>query len=359
MLQKDGPLAFADIDQCLEKYVYPLPDIDTSLGLWLDMRLTDISHSFRIAGSTLVFNDIIAASNEKVEVRLWEAVILINTRYRKILSKFDTDAHKKNHVEKRKILKRYVDFLKTSQYFYKGFVQSLASRFDVSELRKIARCMELSTLSAERHERNAIAEANATLSCHSTLLRLGDLSRYRNAVRTKNKSWDTALNYYALANELCPDNGLAYNQMAVIAVSDKDHMNALYYLYRALAINEPSPMAHNNLLIQMRKIQDEWSGNKQVTARTPPTGTEGLETWFVRLHTKMYKGHMFDGYNELEHEVLGQLQIILRQKNVSEMLNKFVMVNVGAEYFAGVRVRGMKEIVSFRIWLIFGRGTYR
>lgn len=301
----------------------------------------------RIACEVAIFLDIEYAAREKIEERLWSVHIQINARYRKIIARFTKDTQKKNTaVEKRKWEKRYVDFLKTSQFFYKGFVQRLASHYDITELRKVAHRLQLDTLAAdERVKLSSEAEAVALLSCHTTLLRLGDLSRYRNVLRTKDRSWDVAFAYYSLANDLFPSKGMAFNQMAVISTIDNDHLLVIYHLYRALAIEEPVPMAPGNLAIQFKKIIEDWTGTKKILSRqkTSASGSNvpyPLVLWFVRLHARLYRGEEFDLHDETENEVLSQLTLALKEKSLEGIIDKFVLINIAAQDFAGERLRG-------------------
>jgi tetratricopeptide (TPR) repeat protein len=284
-----------------------------------------------------------------VEARLWDAHSTINNRYRKIIAKFKTQGLQKQSVEKRKWEKRYVDFLKTSQFFYKSYVQRLASHFSgLTELRKIAHRLQLDTRTANNRV-HASEETNRRilLSCHATLLRLGDLSRYRNVLRTKERSWDKALAYYGLANDLYPDSGNAFNQMAVISLSEGDHLNAIYHLYRSLAIKEPNPMANGNLKIEFKKISNEWkSSSSRSNAGSSVAGVKSssvaapVVSWFARLHAKLYGGEEFSGHDELENEVLGQLTVLLKEQSLEGILDKIVLINIAAEYFAAERLKG-------------------
>jgi hypothetical protein len=251
-------------------------------------------------------------------------------------------------VERRKWEKRYVDFLKTSQFFYKGYIQRLASHFaGLAELRKIAHRLHMDTLSAdERVQASEDTEQRILLSCHATLLRLGDLSRYRNVIRTRDRSWDMAMAYYGLANDLYPKSGNAFNQMAVISLAEGEHLNAIYHLYRALAIEEPHPAAEGNLEIEFKKIVKDWAsgGKKQVAERPDSNGTAGnaapLVSWFIRLHAKLYKGEDFPGHDELENEVLGQMTVLLKEQSLEGILDKIVLINIAAEYFAAEKLQG-------------------
>lgn len=54
-------------------------------------------------------------------------------------AQFREENGKKKPVEKRKLEKHYLDFIKSSQRFYRGYIQRLASHFGgLPELEKVA-----------------------------------------------------------------------------------------------------------------------------------------------------------------------------------------------------------------------------
>jgi len=286
-----------------------------------------------------LFLDFEYATRKGVETRLWGAHIIIKDRFKKMIIRY-REKEPKKHVEKRKLEKRYADFIKTTQFFYKGYIQRLASHYAGMEgLHRIAHRLSLTTLSIDDPVSvSPDVENHIEMSCHATLLRLGDLSRYRNELRTIDRSWDPAMGYYALAGDLCPDSGSSHNQMAVIALADQNHLDALYHLYRAIAIKEPYPLAKGNLEIEFKKITTSW--DKRQVSNTKLDSQATLILWFVRLHAKFYKGAEFSTHLELENEVLSRLALLLKEQSFEITLEKIVIINLAAEYFAGERVRG-------------------
>ncbi|KAI9646713.1 hypothetical protein NHQ30_004710 [Ciborinia camelliae] len=302
----------------------------------------DIEHlltQLRIACEAVIFSDFEYAIKERVQHRLWDSHSLINTRYRKFVAHYRSADQKRRAVERRKLEKHYVDFLKTSQYFYKGYIQRVASHFGpLPALQRIANRLSLSPLSVDKPiKANKTLEHVLKLSCHFTLLRLGDLSRYRNDLRTKDRSWDPALGYYYLAEALYPDSGNAHNQMAVIALADGSHLDALYHLLRAVAVEEPHTLARGNLAIEYKKISTTWEKERQSRRRPAPVDS-ALVIWFVRLQARFYKGVEFSAQGELENEVLGQLFSALKDQSFEESLNKLVLINMAANYLATQRL---------------------
>lgn len=302
----------------------------------------DIQHlltQLRIACEAVIFGDFEYATKQRVQHRLWDSHSLINSRYRKFVAHYRSADQKRRAVERRKLEKHYVDFLKESQYFYKGYIQRVASHFGpLPALQRIANRLSLSSLSVDKPIKvSKSLEHLLKLSCHFTLLRLGDLSRYRNDLRIKERSWDPALGYYHLAEALYPDSGNAHNQMAVIALADGSHLDALYHLLRAVAVKEPHTLARGNLAIEYKKISTTWEKERQSKRRPAPVES-ALVIWFVRLQARFYKGVEFSTQGELENEVLGQLVSALKDHSFEETLNKLVLINMAANYLATQRL---------------------
>lgn len=299
----------------------------------------------RIACQDTIFADFELAHKNEVGLTLWTAHGLVNTRYRKLLAHFKGE-QKKHVVERRKIEKRYVDFIKKSQYFYKGYIQHLASHFaGLEELRGIAQSLSLDDLAVDERLRvSPEVEHLIKMSCYSTLLHLGDLSRYRNIIRTKDRSWDTAIAYYTLANDLHPNSGNAHNQMAVIAFLDNNHLNGIYHLYRAIAVKGPALLARGNLETECKKIATAWDKDKQKSRPHKGDNESMLILWFVRLHAKFYHGAAFSTQIELENEVLTRLALLVKQPGSEQTLRKLVLISIAAGYLAAQRVKGMYRV---------------
>lgn len=179
-------------------------------------------------------------------------------------------------------------------------------------------------------------------SCHSTLIRLGDLSRYRETelVIGKSRNWGPAIGYYDLASVLNPDSGASHNQLAVIALADGNHLRATYHLYRALSAREPHPTSKGNLEIEFKKIRSAWAKGELIPTEDAGIPGKALTHWFVYLHAQCYKGVDFAEHDELESEVLGQLAVDLKERSLEGMLQKFVVINIAAEDFSKVRSNG-------------------
>lgn len=177
------------------------------------------------------------------------------------------------------------------------------------------------------------------LSCHQTLVRLGDLSRYRETeLASKEPNWGPAIGYYDLAGAIYPPSGVSHNQLAVIARHRAHHLSAIYHLYRALAAEEPHPMAKGNLELELKKVETSWvKGEPAASSATESSQGSGkaLENWFMRLHARCYKGMDFPQHDELENEVLNRIAVDIKERSLESLLNKIVLINITAQFSAG------------------------
>ncbi|CAL3966010.1 hypothetical protein PZA11_002805 [Diplocarpon coronariae] len=300
----------------------------------------DINHALsqlRGACEAVIFADFEYSTAVGVEKHLWDVHILINNRYRKLMEHYKKAT--KNHIERRATAKHYADFIKTSQYFYKSYIQRIASHFDGLELLyRIANRLSLSLLAADRRVKvSPEIQQLVEISCYTTLLHLGDLSRYRNGFRTKDRSWQPALGYYALANDFRPTDGAAHSQMSVIALADQHHLDAVFHLYRALTTACPYSLAKGNLETEFKKVISAWE------KKAPQQSNDKLGMlcwWFVLLHAKFYQGQKFlSTQKELEKEILSRLSLLLKEQSFADILAKLVIINIAAQYFAQQRIQ--------------------
>lgn len=267
-------------------------------------------------------------------------------------------------VELRKLAKHYLEFIKSSQRFYRQYILHLDARFEgIPELRQVTQTwkhdgMNTPTLLLRQKLICALARSEPSqqplsaklkhqilLSCHQTLIQLGDLSRYRETeLGEKERNWGPAIGYYGLATEIYPDSGISHNQQAVIAREDGNHFRTTYHLYRSLSTKERYPLAKQNLELEFKKIVSAWEKGELINNRSARDGNSAgraLIAWFVRLHSKCYKGEDFAEHDELENEVLSQLTIELKERSLDGMLYKIILINLTAEYFATIQMQGL------------------
>ncbi len=185
-------------------------------------------------------------------------------------------------------------------------------------------------------------------SCYDTLIRLGDLSRYRETeLNNKRRNWGPAIGYYSLAARICPDSGVAYHQQAVVALADGNHLRVIYQLYRSLSVSEPHPLAEKNLEIEFKKVLTAWDKGDLMSNNSSRDGSGASKTLvspFIRLHSRCYKGCEFDDHEALEEELLHQLAVELKERSLEGKLQMFITINLAAEYRAASKLRGNSSL---------------
>ena len=62
--------------------------------------------------------------------------------------------------------------------------------------------------------------------CHSCLIYLGDLSRYRES--DENGNYETAKYYYQQAMLLAPSEGRSHSQLAILASAESDYLEVIF-----------------------------------------------------------------------------------------------------------------------------------
>ncbi|KAK0621392.1 hypothetical protein B0T17DRAFT_494826 [Bombardia bombarda] len=290
-------------------------------------KVEKLMENYRLHCVGTIWADIRAANDKHVEDILWQVHSNVSKAYRVVIARLQGSDHV---VLKRKVEKLYLSYIKTTQYFYKGYLQRVCARYNMKELRRIARLAELEDMSVPDQDRvDAAAEGLeeiVALSCQQTLVSLGDLARYRTLIRTKDRRWDTALTYYALANELVPESGYGHHQCSVVYLETENHLEVVYHLYRAMACDKPHPNAAHNL---KRAFRDPQSRRTRSIRGT----NDALISWFIKLHASYYKGKEFPGRKELEDEVDHRLSMAMKSgtnPDIDMGLLKMVLINITA-----------------------------
>ncbi|KAK5663955.1 hypothetical protein OQA88_167 [Cercophora sp. LCS_1] len=277
----------------------------------------------------IIMADIKAATEKKVEDVLWGTHAEVTKAYRSTIKSLSGSS---NVVTKRKLERHYQTYLKISQQFYKAFLQRFCGSFKMKELTRVARVIkfedEIEAVPAAEVD-DAEAQGLANVSFHNTLIYLGDLSRYRTILQGKNRSFTSALTYYTLANELMPQSGFGYHQSGVIYGETGNHFECVYHMYRAMACDQPHPLARSNL-------EREFGRLRQSNAGSGAKGSvEAMASWFVKLHAFYYHGDdsTQNIQKELENEVTNRLAMTFKAKpdaEVDRILLKMVLINITA-----------------------------
>lgn len=191
------------------------------------------------------------------------------------------------------------------------------------------------------------------LSCYQALIYLGDLSRYRTMEKLdREPAWGPAIGYYSLAGVLRPSSGIAFHQQSVIAFEEGDHFRAIYYLYRSIVVEEPHPLASQNLGLAFKKVGKAWDRGELLprsSSQDPHGRRKALVAWFIRLHIQCSQGQPFSGHDELEKEVLSHLTFELQSPTVDGTISKLCLINFAAQHVSAGDFQGTKTCF---LWFI-------
>lgn len=309
-----------------------------------------LMEKFRFACVHTIFLDFEYAVKENAEEALWGLHTSINAEYRRALGRLKPSSHA---VERRKVEKMYHSFLRIAQQFYKGYIQRLSARYDVQELRRAARGIyaEQSDAGDVISPVPAALSAMVVESCHSTLLRLGDLARYRTQAKHRGPGYERALTYYSLARDLVPQSGFAFHQMGIVNLDQANHLDVVYHFYRAWAVEVPHPNAKSNLETEFKSLR---LPNAAKARPNPSTPQDAFNMWFTKLHALFYKGEDFSQQKELEEEVRHRLEMACRNAGSGNTLLKMALVNMSAyeiasSIFAETRTKSAWRFCQFAL----------
>lgn len=287
------------------------------------------SPRFRDAAQDLFFLSLQAVASQDVENRLWVGHHRVSKAFKDYLLLLRKD--KKKAVERRKAEKLYLDFIKSSQRFYRGLIQRVCSHFTgLNELTAIALKMHLDLASVDTPLTvDSSQKQRLTWSCYMALIKCGDLSRYRELeLSHKERNWGPAKGYYECAMELDPTSGHAFNQMIVIAHADEDHFRTLYYVYRALAMPNRFPDAKGNLAVAFKKL------NKGIKAAKVDTRLGDSEVPFLEFHRKSYMTENHATIQTEMDDLISKLEAAVISEPCNSSLRKLCIINIVASRHA-------------------------
>ncbi|KAL5478360.1 hypothetical protein ACEPAI_2544 [Sanghuangporus weigelae] len=220
------------------------------------------------------------------------------------------------HVEYRKTLARFRQFLAEEERFYVHLLVRYQSQFDLTETKPALTRAEV--LSPDQEDGSSTDsgrglfpehadsspmrddERQARLATFTKLLVcLGDISRYREQYNdgggrpragheegpprksgrggrrdgfeavARPRNYTRAKNIYEQARLLLPDDGNASHQLAILSSYQKDSFGSLLHYYRALCVRQPYDTASDNLNTVLKKALDQYRSSKGSTADDP------------------------------------------------------------------------------------------
>ncbi|EME47433.1 hypothetical protein DOTSEDRAFT_21214 [Dothistroma septosporum NZE10] len=313
-----------------------------------DVPIEDVLHAFhyyRQAASEYIFADFEHAGRS--ELHLWQAHNAGKKYFHKELSRIRKQPERV--VEIRHVTKLFMQFIKQGERHYRAYITHLNNACGgIPELESIALKERADSTGESQPLANfQIAKDPARESSHRALIYAGDLCRYRASEKLdKVPDFGPALGYYRLAAAVVPSSGLGHHQQAVVFLEQRDHLRAIYHLYRAICVPDPHPIAASNLNKEFEKTNAAWEKGELIqkgAPNSPDAPKRALVGWFVRLHSMCYQAKPFTGYQELEREVLGQLVNLITQPSLQSTITRMIVVNIAAQATAGERFQDLAK----------------
>ncbi|ETS79948.1 hypothetical protein PFICI_07477 [Pestalotiopsis fici W106-1] len=315
-------------------------------------KLETLLKDLRLACIEVIFYDFEYAQDKDVEGSLWQTHVDVNTEYRRAIGHVNSQNTQSQVVLKRKVDKLYRDFLKTSQFFYRTYIQRLAVQFDIPELRQVAQDLEVEESDVAQQHRPppplASLRSKLVKSCYLTLVRMGDLARYRcqHLEKPSKTNLDIALTYYGLARMLNPDDGASYHQTAVLYQPSANHFEIIYHFLRSVCVAKPHQLGATNLekafkpLLPQRTQNNSRNNARQLAGKGP---SEALTTWFLKLHAHYSQGVAFSAREELEKEVLHRLEGSFKTENNEQLALRLLIANIASCDLAFENIKDAKD----------------
>ena len=186
--------------------------------------------------------------------------------------------------------------------------------------------------------------------CHAILIHLGDLSRYRETeLNHTARNWGPARGYYDLASALDPSSGQSFNQLAVIALADKDHLRAVYYLLRALTVANPPPGVRANLDLELKKIRTKHERLEPLYPEDSSGVLRELEVSFLQFHARCFRDADIAGLFQQRDALLTATANCISVQASDSHLRKMCMINVSACKYASERAKDDSEEGQVRL----------
>lgn len=292
-------------------------------------------------------------SARDTENRLWTNHIDVNGKYKTWLKTFREETGRKRPVEKRKAEQRYIDFIKASQHFFRVYIIRIAGFFtNIPKVSEVAQKLNKGSYPAEHQKR--VSDHMRTIleqSCEQSVIRLGDLSRWREThLDLKDRNWGPAKGYYQLALSLNPGSGLCFNQLAVIAQNVNDHVGTVFYTFRAITAGTPFPTAIDNLRLEFAKVSKlNIEQGYGLMDRTEEDDLTILEKKFLDFHARCFREPAdFVAFQQKASDILGQITLSFQEgtnRALDSFLDKAFLINISAEHLAK---EGMLKYIGTR-----------
>ncbi|WWC85691.1 uncharacterized protein L201_000557 [Kwoniella dendrophila CBS 6074] len=295
---------------------------------------------------------------------------------------------RENQNEIRKIITRFKQFLSTEETFYKSLISRIFNFYNLKSLKdlssfliqaKIHLSIDNNNNNNDHDEDYDIDEEDRNVNLSNTangqdqkdkinliykaLICLGDLERYKeqyhdqpksrnnnNNNRRGNSSMITkggeekfyqARHYYEIARGIQPDDGSAFNQLAVISTYLSDPFSTTYYYFRASAIRNAFKGIDGIIYEYLGKATERWRTRRKEEKDKEDSALEKgdeVKKWkddMIVLVGILYLKAGFSFIPTLQPNLLEQFSVLLKSRQLStEVIVKTVVIVIGLHHHA-------------------------
>ncbi|WVO13520.1 hypothetical protein L204_101141 [Cryptococcus depauperatus] len=202
----------------------------------------------------------------------------------------------------KKVVTRFRQALASEETFYRSLIARIVRFYDLTTLPNVVPVLKsVKLLSALQHDgsdrdgqfKATPQEKKTKLSLvYKALICLGDLERYKEQYKPQQNGrregeggkFEVAERYYFGAWSLNPDDGSAWNQLAVISTYIPNDFSTTYYYFRALAVRNAFKGADVILAKFFGKAFDRWRAEKREKASFSQANDareveDGIDRW--------------------------------------------------------------------------------
>ncbi|XP_078444076.1 telomerase activating protein Est1 [Wolffia australiana] len=165
----------------------------------------------------------------------------------------------------KKIFSSFKSFLSEASGFYHDLILKIRSKYGLP-LVYLSEGLENESNASNDSKKSADVK-KALISCHRSLIFLGDLARYKGMYGegdSASRDYAAASSYYLQAASLWPSSGNPHHQLAILSIcTDENEVTTIYRYFRSLAVENPLLTARDNLTVAFEK-------NRQKCSQLPP-----------------------------------------------------------------------------------------
>ncbi|WVW81655.1 hypothetical protein I302_103650 [Kwoniella bestiolae CBS 10118] len=261
--------------------------------------------------------------------------------------------------ELRKVITRFKQFLASEESFYKSLISRIYNYYDLFKITSISRALVQVKIPLgndyDDNEDGGQENRDKIGLIYKGLICLGDLERYkeqyygqqqnqksnRRGTGGAEERFGEARKYYEVARSVQPDDGAAFNQLAVISTYTSDSFSTTYYYFRASAIRNAFKGIDGILYEYLGKATERWRGRRKEEKEREESAVEAgneVRKWkeeMIVLVGILYLKAGFSFIPTLQPILLDQFGSLLRSRQLStENIVKTVIIVIGLHHHA-------------------------